>query len=232
MHSKDTSLDCAQEHPPNLTRHTRATYAHQQPHFSIHLNCEKNTRLHTDLISLSKYSKFKNRETSHSLATPPPADTALMPNSGSLCNGQGAQTYVEVQHPSIAVFLNCRSLRFILYTAFCSFCWVSSSSSSSRKARVRFVVALCVLFQHTSLDNNTFSFAFRSRHAAMITMQSIQMLELRSKAHASGLPSNPQVQMLGRKGFHHARHKTFVFQTTTRTLSKAEKTVHSRETLW
>ena len=98
------SLDCAQEHPPNLTRHTRATYTHQQPHFPIHLNCEKSTRLHTDLVSLSKYSKFKNRETSGPLATPPPADTALMPNSGSLCNGQGVQTYVEVPHPSIAVF--------------------------------------------------------------------------------------------------------------------------------
>ena len=48
--------------------------------------------------------KIQNRETSGPLATPPPADTALMPNSGSLCNGQGVQTYVEVPHPSIAVF--------------------------------------------------------------------------------------------------------------------------------
>ena len=79
------------------------TYTHQQPHFSIHLNCEKHTATHGSHL-IEQIFKIQNRETSGPLATPPPADTALMPNSGSLCNGQGVQTYVQVRHPSIAVF--------------------------------------------------------------------------------------------------------------------------------
>lgn len=227
IHHSTARKNCTKAHAP----HPRNLRPSTTTPFHTSQLRKEHTATHGSHLNEQTF-KIRNRETSGPLATPPPADTALMPNSGSLCNGQGVQTYVEVQHPSIAVlfelsFSAARSVHCILLVLL-GFFFVEFFAQSTCPLRGGFAH----IVQHTSLDNHTLLFACRSRYAALIAMQSVQKLELRSKTHTSGPPSNPEVYTLGRLTSNHARHKTLAFQTTTRTFSTTERAVHSREILW
>jgi len=99
-------------------------------------------------------------ELSHHLATPSPADTALMPNSGSLCNSQGARhlSYVQERwHALKTVHLYCKSCAAHYCLLFIFFRRILPA-----RAQVRLVVALCVLFNTTRTTTILSRLAFDS----------------------------------------------------------------------
>ena len=115
---------------------------------------------------------------SHHLATPPPADTALMPNSGSLCNSKGARhlSYVQERwHALKNVHLYCK-----LCAAHSCLLFFFLRRSLPARAQIRFVVAENVLFNTTRTTTILSRLAFDSGYAAIIAMLGVRMLKPQS----------------------------------------------------
>ena len=172
LHHHFAPKNCTKSH--TLPKVHPRNYTLQPPHSPSLAHETK--RLQTDIISSKQILPIE--KLSHHLATPPPADTALMTNSGSLCNGRAHD--VEVQHASLSLKLSFSAPHSVrcAFLVLLNFLFVGFVAQKPKSA-LWWPCAYCII-QHNSQHNDTIRFAFDSGYAAVIAMQKICMLKSQS----------------------------------------------------